>query len=104
MHFHTITSFLDTIICHTSCALYTVVIDTVLFIFYLHLVFKVTCHGEHGSMQTATSQAICPTSHLFPLLFSHAKADAPPTGLANRGFGPAAEISLPFSPDTVRFT
>jgi hypothetical protein len=39
-----------------------------------------------------------------PPLFSHAKAEAPPTGFADRGFDSVGIFSLPFSPETVIFT
>jgi hypothetical protein len=42
--------------------------------------------------------------HFDPPLFSHAKAEAPPTGFADRGFDSPGTFSLPFSPDTVLFT
>jgi hypothetical protein len=41
---------------------------------------------------------------LEPPLFNQAKAEAPPTGFADRGFDSAATFSLPFSPDTVLLT
>lgn len=63
------------------------------------------CHCcQYGGAATESRWSVCLRNHLqahFDPLLSHAKADAPPTGLVDRGFVTGGRFSS-FSPDTVR--
>lgn len=65
----------------------------------------------HGRLRVLSSETLCyllreePRRSVYfgPPFFSHANAEAPPTGFADRGLASGAWFSFAFSADTVRF-